>query len=137
MIQHRHVAVSNGKGKGLYSDEVCEVGSCCRPPGHKGTHDQFGDPKSPDSVPLHALDALDQESNSGDLDRLLGALTDAESTAVLTFVRSELGGPRIHKVGAAAVLMLQHANLHDAADAVTKLLMDKPDVQRLLEKGGP
>lgn len=71
-----------------------------------------------------------------DLHRLLNTLTDAESDAVLAFVRSELGGPRIHKVGAAAVLMLQHANLHDAADAVTKLLMKKPDVQRLLEKDG-
>ena len=70
----------------------------------------------------------------GYLDRLLGALTDAESTAVLTFVRSELGGPRIHKVGAAAVLMLQHANLHDAADAVAKLMVNDRDVQRVLEK---
>lgn len=71
-----------------------------------------------------------------DLHRLLNTLTDAEWNAVLAFVRSELGGPRIHKVGAAAVLMLQHANLHDAADTVAKLLMKKPDVQRLLERDG-
>lgn len=49
------VAVSDGRGNGLYQHEVCNVGTCLRPPGHSGRHDQFDGPQSADSVPLHPL----------------------------------------------------------------------------------
>jgi len=41
----------------LYADEICSAGTCCRPPGHKGGHDQVDDGKpSSDAVALHEED---------------------------------------------------------------------------------
>lgn len=51
----RRPVVTDGKGNGLYADEVCDAGTCCRPPGHSGRHDQFDGPCSADSVPLHPI----------------------------------------------------------------------------------
>jgi hypothetical protein len=52
---NRHVAVRVGPYDGLYEGECCGVGPCCRPPNHKGPHDSFDGPRSPDSVPMHPV----------------------------------------------------------------------------------
>lgn len=49
------VVVADGRGNGLFAHEVCAVGTCCRPPGHEGRHDQFDGPQSADAVPLHPI----------------------------------------------------------------------------------
>lgn len=51
----RRLVVTDSKGNGLYADEVCDAGTCCRPPGHSGRHDQFDGPRSADSVPFHHI----------------------------------------------------------------------------------
>ena len=56
----RKVVVStrapDGIKLGLYEDEVCPVGTCHRPPGHSGSHDQFGGPRAADAVPFHPVE---------------------------------------------------------------------------------
>ncbi len=49
------IVVTDGLGNGLYRHEVCNVGTCLRPPNHAGQHDQFDGPRSPDSVALHPI----------------------------------------------------------------------------------
>lgn len=53
----RRVAVKDGVGGVIYSDEVCIAGTCTRPINHEGRHSQFGDPPSPKNVQFHPPDS--------------------------------------------------------------------------------
>ncbi len=53
----KRVAVSGGRGTGLYVGEVCQVGTCCRPLDHEGAHDSFDGPTSKDTVLFHPVGA--------------------------------------------------------------------------------
>jgi hypothetical protein len=60
MNTNRKVVVSSkdkyGRDIGLYEGECCDVGTCTRPPNHKGRHDQFDAVRSSDTILLHLLE---------------------------------------------------------------------------------
>jgi hypothetical protein len=69
----------------LYDGEVCSVGTCRRPPGHRGGHDQFDEPRSADVVPLH-LDY--SNSQIAALDHLLQIASDGREIFLTPWIPS-------------------------------------------------
>lgn len=60
-------------------------------------------------------------------------LSDSEFTETVRFAQDDLGG-RFHKVGAAAVLMLEHVNLHKPAEALAEALLRDPEMRRMINQ---
>lgn len=69
-----------------------------------------------------------------EIEQVKAALSDEEFSEVLKFVGDKLGGPQIHKVGAAAVIMLEYANLHGAAEILAMTLLRDPEFCHALKK---
>ena len=62
----------------LYADEICDAGTCTRPPNHPGRHSQFDGPEYDDCVKFHLPDPDPVEVLQSKLDAAEGWKAPAE-----------------------------------------------------------